>query len=246
MTSLRAKAIGLLLTLPFIVAYLHAGAHEPDYQGKSLDYWLDSIRAGDHETMMLAFDAIRSMGPGARKAIPELTRLVGRPFNPIELGKDSERVVAAKLYDLAVRSEAIDTLTYIGEAAASATLPLIQWALTIRVAPPVARSKEEHELFVDLVALDVEYRLAVLSAIRRFGEPAVPIVTKLLRSGDPEKRKLAVLILGPDVLPIVIELLLSHDCDEAQLGIAILADMEALVARSYLSQLQEMMVCAAN
>jgi len=225
---------------------LHAGAHEPDYQGKSLDYWLDSIRTEDHETMMLAFDAIRSMGPRAHKAVPELARLVARPFSPIQLGKDTEREVAAKLYDLAVRSEAIDTLTFIGEAASSATLPLIQWAVTLRVAPPVTNRREEHELFVDLVTLDVEYRLAVLNAIQRFGEPAIPIVTTLLRSPDPEKRKLVVLVLGTDVLPIVTGLLLSHDCDEAQLGISILGDMEPLVAKAYLSQLQETMVCASN
>lgn len=245
MTSLRAKAIGLLLTVPFVVTSLHAG-HEPDFQGKSLDFWLDSIRTQDLDSIMLAFDAIRTMGPKARKAVPELTRLVSRPFSPIELGKDSERVVAEKLYDLAMRSEAIDTLTYIGEPSASATLPLIEWALTLRVAPPVMKRKGDYELFVNLVTLEAEYRLAVLNAIQRFGDPALPIVRKLLRSSDPDKRKLAVLILGMDVLPIVTDLLVSYDCDESQMGLTILRDMDPLVANTYLSQLEEMMVCAAN
>jgi hypothetical protein len=186
------------------------------------------------------------MGPGASKAVPELTRLIAKPFRPIEPGKDSERAVASKLYDLAVRSEAIDALTYIGEPAASATLPLIEWALTIRVAPPLMKTMDEHELFVDLVTLDVEYRLAVLNAIQRFGPRAIQMVTQLLRSADAEKRKLAVVIMGTDVLPIVTDLLSSHDCDKAQLGIAILGDMEPLVAKGYLAQLQELMLCAAN
>jgi hypothetical protein len=196
--------------------------------------------------MESAFEAIRSFGPEARQAVPELTRLVSAPFTPIELGKDSYETIANKLYDIAVRSEAVDALACIGEAAAPATLPLIDWALAIRVVPTKVESRQERELFVDLVALDVEYKAVVLSAIREFGIPAMPAVAKLLKSSDAERRKLAVLILGSDALPIVTELLNSDDCSYQMLATTILADMGPLVAKPYLTQLRNMFICAAN
>src|SRR4030095_10188573 len=134
---LNKKAIGLLLIALFTVTP-HSPAQvprEPTYQGKTLDYWLKAIRERDEANMLLAFDAIRSMGPDASTAVPELTRVVSAPFTPIKLGKDSDYAIATKLFDIALRSEAIDTLATIGEAAAPATMPVIHWALAIRVVP---------------------------------------------------------------------------------------------------------------
>src|SRR5262249_39658794 len=153
---------------------------------------------------------------------------------------------ATKLLDIARRSEAIDTLASIGAAASPATVPLIDWALTIRVVPARVASKEEYEMFVDLVALDVEYRIAVMNAVLRFGNPAIPILTRLLKSPDSETRKLAVLILGTDVLPTVTDLLNSADCNDEQLAIKILGDMEPLIPKAYLAQLEHMVQCEAR
>jgi hypothetical protein len=219
---------------------------QPIYQGQPLEYWLEAIRNRDRENLMLAFDAIRTMGEKASKAVPELTRMVSAPFHPIEIGKDSDYAVAMKLFDIAIRSEAIDTLAGMGESASSATLPVVLWALTVRVIPARIQAKDEHALFVELVALDVEYRMAVLNTIRDFGPSAIPIMLKLLKSDDAEKRKLAVVILGVDLLPIVTELLHSTDCYDEQLGVTILGDMVPLVPKAYLTQLKQMIVCQAN
>ena len=242
------KAIGLLLITLFAVTPQSPAQapREPTYQGKTLDYWLKAIRGRDEANMLLAFDAIRSMGPDAWTAVPELTRVVSAPFTPIKLGKDSDHAIATKLYDIALRSEAIDALATIGEAASSATMPVIDWALAIRVVPGRIENKEAYEMFVDLVTLDVEYRMTVLEAVKHFGNATNPIVTRLLKSSDAESRKLAVLILGTDVLPIVTDLLTSNDCEEEQLGRKILGDMEPFAAKAYLAQLKQMTACEAR
>jgi hypothetical protein len=43
---------------------------------------------------------------------------------------DRDDVIAPKFSSIHLRADAIDALTAIGEAAASSTAPLIQWALT--------------------------------------------------------------------------------------------------------------------
>jgi hypothetical protein len=223
-----------------------APMNEPTYQGKKLNYWIKAIRNHNEELMPLAFDAIRALGPDARAMVPELIRLVAAPFTPIQLGIDSDEVVADKLYDMQVRSEAIDTLAYIGEGAASATLPLVNWALTVRVMPSRTNSTEENDRFIDLVTLEAEYRIGVIYAIQRFGKPGVDTLASLLKSADPEERKFAVMTLGSNVLSIATDLLQSRNCDDEQLGIAILGDMEPVVAKVYLTQLRQMAVCYAN
>jgi hypothetical protein len=219
---------------------------EPTYEGKTLDFWIRALRERDEANMLLAFDAIRSMGPDAWTAVPELTRVVSAPFTPINLGKDSEYAIATKLYEIALRSEAIDALAIIGEAASPATMPVIHWALAIRVVPPNVENNEAQEMFVDLVTLDVEYRMTALTAVQHFGSATNPIVERLLKSSDAESRKIAVLILGTDVLPIVTDLLNSNDCEEQQLGTKILGDMGPFVAKAYLAQLKQMAACEAK
>src|SRR5438876_945882 len=83
--------------------------NEPTYQGKVLSYWLRAIRDRDEELMPSAFDAIRDLRGDARAAVPELTRVIAAPFAAIRIGKDSDAVIAGKLYDLEVRSNAVDS-----------------------------------------------------------------------------------------------------------------------------------------
>jgi hypothetical protein len=140
----------------------------------------------------------------------------------------------------------MDALSFIGEEAAPATIPLIQWALTRRVLPATRANIDDDELFAELVTMDVEQRMRVAGVVAEFGPVVVPMVEKLLRSPEPEKRKLAVAILSADVLPIVADLLRSPDCDDKRLGIVILTDMELVVAKEYLIELKKMLVCDAN
>ena len=58
---------------------------EPSYQGRSLSDWLKAIHDRDEDMMPLAFEAIRSLGPDAWAAVPELKRVVAAPFAPIQL-----------------------------------------------------------------------------------------------------------------------------------------------------------------
>jgi hypothetical protein len=101
-------------------------------------------------------------------------------------------------------------LTAIGEAAASSTVPLIEWALTVRVIPMNLDDLKDGELFVDLITIDVLERMRVAGAVARFGPAAAPAIVELLKSQDGEKRKLGVAILGEGALPIVAELLKSQ------------------------------------
>jgi HEAT repeat protein len=221
-------------------------AREPDFDGKPLSYWIKAIHDRDEATISDALDAIRFLGPQGRAAVPELIRLLSDPFRPIELGKDSDTAIATKLYEIEVRSAAIDALAAIGESAAPATLPVIQWVLTVRVIPFRVNTLEEHERFVDLVMLEAEYRTRIIRAIEQFGNPAIPTLEQLLRSPDSERRKLAAIALGTDILPIAGKLLTSRDCDDAQLGITLLSDMAPAVAPIYLSELRAMLTCEAN
>jgi hypothetical protein len=257
------KAIGILLLLIFTNASrftaeekqskpanldtdVRALQREPSYRGEPLSYWLDAIRRRDENSLSLAFEAIRSLGPEAASAVPDLTRVVAGPFTPIDLGKDSDEVIMDKLFDIEVRSEAVVALACIGEAASTATTPIIEWALSLRVVPPAASNHKYDERFLELVTLEVEYRIAVIHAVRKLGDPAFPIVARMLKSSDTEERKFAVMILGTEALPIVEALLKSHDCEASQLGITILKDMEPLADKKYLDRLRRMIVCSAD
>ena len=218
---------------------------ESMYQGKPLSYWLRSLRDRD-DKIVLALDAITDLGPDAWPAVEELTRIVAEPFTPVRIGVDLNDVIAAKLSSIRLRSGAIDALTAIGEAAASSALPLIQWALAVRVIPINLDNLSDNELFVDLLTIDVLERMRVAGAVARFGPAAAPVVVALLKSSDDEKRKLAVAILSENTLPIVAQLLKSRNCEDQKRGMAILADMWPVVAKDHLTELKTALVCHAN
>ena len=216
---------------------------EPMYQGKPLSYWMTSIRDRD-ERMVPAFDAIIELGPDAWPAVEELTRIVVEPFTPFRIGVDREDMITPTLFSIGLR--AIDALTAIGEAAASSTVPLIEWALTVRVIPINLDDLKDGELFVDLITIDALERMRVAGAVARFGPAAAPAIVALLKSPDGEKRKLGVAILSDGALPIVADLLKSRKCEDRKRGIAILADMWPVVAKEHLAALKTALVCDAN
>ena len=218
---------------------------EPMYQGKPLSYWMTSIRDRD-ERMVPAFDAIVELGPDAWPAVEELTRIVAEPFTPFRIGVDREDMVASKLFSIGLRAEAIDALTAIGEAAASSTVPLIEWALTVRFIPMNLDDLKDGELFVDLITSDVLERMRVAGAVARFGPAAAPAIVALLKSPDDEKRKFGVAILSENALPIVAHLLKSRNCEDRKRGIAILADMWPVVAKENLAALNTASICDPN
>jgi len=218
---------------------------EPVYQGQPLSYWLKSIRDRD-DKILLAFDAIIDLGPDAWPAVEELTRIVDEPFTPVRMGLDRDEVIAAKFLNIHLRADAVDALAAIGEAAVSSTVPLIQWALTVRVIPVNLDNLKDDELFVDLVTIDVLERMRVAGAVAHFGPGAASTVVDLLESPDGEKRKLGVAILNENALPIVASLLKSRNCVERKRGIAILADMWPVVAKDYLAELKSGLVCNAD
>src|SRR5947207_2059259 len=116
---------------------------EPAYANKPLSYWLKVIRDRDERLLSLAFDAVRSLGPAAGAAVPELTRVVSAPFTPIHIGKHSHEAIASKVVDITIRGEAIDTLAVIGESASTSTLALIRWAMTQRVVPGIVSNADD-------------------------------------------------------------------------------------------------------
>jgi hypothetical protein len=207
------------------------------YRGKPIEFWLKVLRDHNDKLMSDAFEAIHSLDQDAWVAVPELTKIVGSPFTAIRVGVDSHETIASKLYDIAVRTEAIDTLAWIGESGAPATAALVQWALTTRVVPGVHRNADEYELFIELVALDAEQKMRVAGAVASFGTDAFPMVARMLTSLDAPKRRLAVAILSQDALPVAAELLRSRTCDERELGLNILKDMELVVSPRLLDEL---------
>jgi hypothetical protein len=217
---------------------------ERSYLGKPLVYWLNIIRSRNEEGITLAFDAVRSLGPDGWIAVPDLTRLIAAPFSPIEIGMDSQESVAAKLYDIAVRAEAIDTLAWMGESGSPAALSLIRWALAERIIPDPSRNPDNDELFVELVIVDAEQRMRVAGAIAQFGPDASPMIAALLSATNPAKRKLGVAILSEGALPIAAELLHSRDCEDQKLGFLILEDMDLVVAQSHLDELKKGLGCS--
>src|SRR5262249_13434858 len=207
------------------------------YQGQTLTFWLKAIRDRDENNLSNAFDAIHSLGPDAWIAVPDLTRVVEAPFVAINLDRDSQETLAAKLYDISVRSEAIETLGWIGESAAPSTMALLQWGLTKRVSPPATHSAEKGELFIELVAMDAEQRMRVAGAVAEFGRDTFPAVAKMLASADTSKRKLGVAILGQDALPVATDLLRSEACDDRELGLQILKDLDLVVSPNHIDEL---------
>jgi hypothetical protein len=219
----------------------------PGYLNKPLSYWLSVIRNRDERMISLAFDAIRGLGPNAWAAVPDLTRLMAAPFTPIQIGKDTNEAIASKVYDIAVRTEAIDTLAVIGESASTATPALVGWALTPRiVVPDIMRNADDDELFIELVMMDTEQRMRVAGAIAEFGPDAATAIAALITSDDAEKRKLGVAILNQNALPVAAELLRSSKCEERALGFRIVNDMELGVAKPYLDELMRRLTCEAN
>jgi hypothetical protein len=215
---------------------------DPTYHGEPLSYWVRSIRDRD-EKILLAIDAVTDLGPDAWPAVGELTRIVAEPFTPVRIGVDQDDVIASKLFSLHLRADAIDALTAIGEAAASSSAPLIQWAVTVRVIPMNLDNVKDNELFVDLITLDVLERMRVAGAVARFGPAASPAIVALLKSPDGEKRKLGVAILNENALPIAAHLLKSRNCEDRKRGIAILDDMWPVVAKQHLAELKAAPVC---
>jgi hypothetical protein len=218
---------------------------EPMYQGEPLSYWLKSIRDRD-EKIALAFDAITDLGPDAWPAVEELTRIVAEPFTPVRIGLDRDDVIAPKLLSIRLRADAVDALTAIGGAAASSAVPLIRWALTVRVIPMNLGNLKDAELFIDLITVDVLERMRVAGAVARFGPDAAPAIAALLKSLDGEERKLGVAILSENALPIAAYLLKSRNCEDRKRGIAILADMGPVLAREHLGNLKAALVCGAG
>ncbi len=210
---------------------------ERTYLGKPLTFWLKALRDRDEENLSDAFGAIHSLGSDAWVAVPELSRVVAAPFEPIRIGSDSEETIASKLYDISVRTEAIETLGWIGEPAAASTPALIKWGLMQRISMDFKRSPDNNVLFIELVGMDAEQRMHVAGAIAQLGPDTFPLLARMLASSDAPKRKLAVAILGQDALPVATDLLESGNCEERRLGLQILKDMDLVVARAQIDEL---------
>lgn len=247
MTTIR-----ILLTTLFLAATLvsstYAAAEGTDndrdrlfqertYLGRPLTFWFKALRGRDEKWLSDAFGAVRSLGDDAWVAVPELTNIVGAPFEPISIGTDSMDVVAGKLYDISVRSEAIDTLGWIGEKAAPSTVALVKWGLMQRISMTSKRSADNDELLIELVAMDAEQKMRVAGAVAQLGHETIPIVAKMMASSDPSQRRLAIAILSQDALPVATDLLRSNSCDDQRLGLQILKDMDLIVARAHIDEL---------
>jgi hypothetical protein len=215
---------------------------ERTYLGKPLTFWLKALRDRDEENVSNAFEAIHSLGTDAWVAVPELSRVVDAPFEPIRIGSDSMETIASKLYDVAVRTEAVETLGWIGEPAAPSTGALIKWGLMQRISVDFKRSPENNDLFIELVAMDAEQRMHVAGAVAQLGHNTFPLLARMLASSDAPKRKLAIAILSQDALPVAAELLQSGSCEDRRLGLQILKDMDLVVTRTQIDELSNQIV----
>jgi|GEM_PF-1964521 len=229
----NAQPRGEILVQPF---------DDPNYSGKPLSYWLKSIRNRDDQ-MGMAFDAIRHLGPAAHSAVPDLIMVVSEPFTPIEVGVDRYAALTEKLRAILIHSSAVDCLGAIGQAAAPSAPALAEWALTPKIILRGIRNRQEQDAFVDLVGIDVAERMRVVGAISQFTAQASPFVAGLLKSPDPEARKLGVAILHETALPIALTLLQSEACGDQELGFNILFDMWPVVSRSHLVDLIDVLPC---
>src|SRR5262245_30934570 len=114
-------ALALTIAAPVIAQDVNPLPKRPlqerTFQGQPIAFWLNVLRERNEDLPSQAFEAVRSLDEDAAVAVPELTHLVAAPFVAIRPGGDSAEVVAAKVYDIAVRAEAVDTLSWIGPAA---------------------------------------------------------------------------------------------------------------------------------
>jgi hypothetical protein len=220
---------------------------ERTYQGRPLTFWLKALRSRDKEHLSGAFDAIYSLGEDAWIAVPDLGAIVGARFEPIRIGRDPEETVASKVFDITVRTEAIETLRWIGPPAAPAAGALTQWALSPKVIPNDMRNAAGNELFVELVTMDSEQKMRAAGAIAQFGSNTFPLIAKLMSSSDPSRRRFAVAILSQDALPVAAELLRSETCNDRELGLQVLKDMSVVVESAYIDELARRIgeTCAA-
>jgi len=247
-TSIRAL-IGATVLIAVIVTGAPAAVEMTDgtpqqrllqnrtYMGKPLTYWLQVLRDRNEEMISYAFDAIHSLGDDAWIAVPDLSRLVAAPFAPVRIGSDSRELIASKVVDITIRTEAIETLAWIGAPATPSTTALVEWAVMPRVVVGPLTTHDDLELFIELVTLDAEQRMRVAGAVAEFGPDASIAIAGLLTSSEAAKRKIAVAILSQDALPIAAELLRSNVCDDRKLGLLILKDMDLIVAQPYLDEL---------
>ena len=190
----RLTALVLLLAVSPAFSWA-AEQSDPAYMGKPLSYWIGSLRHRDEE-MKLAFAAINALGPDADSAVPELIQIVSEPFTAIWVGADKREQVADKVANIQLRADAVDALGSIGALAAASAPFLIQWALMVRVVPMNVTTREEEELYIDLIAVDVLERMRVAGAVALFGRSALVPVAAALASENSEERKLAVAILS--------------------------------------------------
>lgn len=225
-----------------VVSKAGNNSNDPVALGQPLSHWLTVIRSRNPEEVEMAFDAIVELGPAARKAVPDLTRIVAEPFTPIRVGTEDRRETLLKLLNIHLRAGAVDSLAAIGEPAASAAGPVIQWALTVRVFPSEERTPMDG-FYIELIGMDVLERMRGAGAIARFGVQAADAVQELMESGDGEKRKFAVAVLNEGSLPIATDLMTSESCRDRTLGLAILTDMWPIVAIDHLKALKDIVVC---
>lgn len=218
--------------------------YDPLYNGRPLSSWLRSIQNRD-EDLDDAFDAIEQLGPLAWPAVPLLNRIVAAPFMPVRAGEDDNEEILPKLMEIQFRSNAVDALGAIGEAAACSTGTLIDWALTARVTP-VNEAAVNGSIFAMLVGIDVFERMRVSGAIAGFGPAALPTLLPVLTSSNGERRKLAVSILSERAVPLIVELLRSTDCSDKKLGLAMLIDLWPVASRTHLELLKDNVACEGN
>ena len=237
----RLATLVLLISVAPVFSWA-AEQRDPVYMGRPLSYWIESLQ-NRNEEMKLAFAAINTLGPDAESAVPELVQIVSEPFTAIWVGTDKRAQVARKVANIQLRAEAIDALGAIGAPAAASTPVLIQWALMVRVVPMNITTREDEELYIDLIAIDVLERMRVAGAVALFGRNAILPIAEALGSTNDEERKLAVAILSEHAPPIAASLLKSESCESRRLGIAILLDMWPVVASDHIKDLAGAFTC---
>jgi len=250
MTRVTAIMLGAVLAVACTgtagwAAESNAGQPDPVYDGRPLTQWLKSIQDRDKD-MADAFDAIQGLGPLAWPAVPDLVRIVGAPFTPIQAGVDETDVVISKLDDIEVRAKAVDALASMGGAASASADVLIEWALTVRVVPGNLETVERQSLFIDLVASDILERMRVAGVVAEFGPGAASAVADLLASTNADRRKFGVAILSERALPVAADMLKSAKCENRELGFAMFADMWPVIAPAHLVQLKSILGCQGN
>lgn len=218
------------------------GEDEPEYFGRPLTYWIDSIRARNAE-MPIAFEAMRQLGPRAAAAVPELARLFDEPFSPIRIGADNKDSMLSKLNQIQLRADAIDALAAIGESAAPAAAALVEWALTNRVILANVPEDAARRHFIDLLGVEIIERMRVAGALASFGPKAAPALEVMLTSENVDARKLAVAVMNEQAVGLAALLLKSSDCQSRKLGAAVLTDMWPVFPTAHASALKLLSQC---